>query len=208
MANCIDLTGPNTIARKILEDMSDTKRSSLDKKIGSTLQTKFNKNVRDAILDEAHYELLAKLNCKHRTKSVVGVGTMMHPLKPTMDKLLGTAHALKVGDCVEVLYTYAPGLCSDGGVGEIYAIKYDEDGKARCNVSYVLDRRIEVDIDPSRITVTIMPHKDNTSSKRDKRAVSTVEVEVMESRTYAPPMKTPLEWLKSRLSSRTHEKRG
>ncbi len=125
-----------------------------------------------------------------------------------MDKLLGTAHALKVGDWVEVLYAYAPGLCSDGGVGEIRAINHDEDGRARCNVTYVLDHRIEVDIDPSRITVTIMPYKDTTSTKRLKRAVSTVEANEIESSTYAPPMKTPLEWLKYGLSSRTHEKRG
>ena len=159
-------------------------------------------------MDEAHFELLAKLNCEHRTKNVVPVTSMMHSLKPTMEKLLGTAHALKVGDWVEVLYTYAPGLCSDGGIGEIYDIKYGEDGKPRCNVSYILDRRIEVDIDPARIIVTIMPYKDNTSSQRVKRVVSTVEVELLESRTYVAPLKTPLEWLKSGLSSRTHEKPG
>jgi hypothetical protein len=206
LANCIDLTGPNTIARRTLDEMSENNKSSLEKIIGSTLQTKLNKNVRDAILDEAHFELLAKLNCEHRTKNVVPVTSMMHPLKPTMEKLLGTAHALKVGDWVEVLYTYAPGLCSDGGIGEIYDIKYGEDGKPRCNVSYILDRRIEVDIDPARIMVTIMPYKDNTSSQRVKRVVSTVEVELLESRTYVAPLKTPLEWLKSGLSSRTHEK--
>ena len=208
MANCIDLTGPNTIARRTLDEMSDNKKSALEKTIGSTLLTKLNKSVRDAILDEAHCELLAKLNCEHRAKNVVPVSAMQHPLKPTMENLLGTAHALKVGDWVEVLYTYSPGLCSDGGIGEIYEIKYGEDGKARCNVSYIIDRRIELDIDPSRLTVTIMPYKDNTSSKRVKRAVSTVEVELVESRTYSVPVKTPLEWLKSGLSSRTHEKPG
>ncbi len=93
MANCIDLTGPNTIARRTLDEMSENNKSSLEK-IESTLQTKLNKNVRDAILDEAHFELLAKLNCEHRTKNVVPVTSMMHPLKPTMEKLLRTAHAL------------------------------------------------------------------------------------------------------------------
>ncbi len=73
METCIDLTGPNTIARTTLEDMSEKKKSSLQKKIGSNLQMKLNKNVRDAILDEAHFELLAKLNCEHRTKNVVSV---------------------------------------------------------------------------------------------------------------------------------------
>jgi hypothetical protein len=54
LANCIDLTGPNTIARQTLDEMSENKKSALEKTIGSTLQTKLNKNVRDAILDEAH----------------------------------------------------------------------------------------------------------------------------------------------------------
>ncbi len=107
METCIDLTGPNTIARTTLEDMSEKKKSSLQKKIGSTLQMKLNKNVRDAILDEAHFELLAKLNCEHRTKNVVSVSSMMHPLKPTMDKLLGTAHALKVGGTIPIYKTAA-----------------------------------------------------------------------------------------------------
>ena len=53
-----------------------------------------------------------------------------------------------------------------------------------------------------------MPYKDNTSNKRVKRAVSTVAVELLESRTYEVPLKTPLEWLKFGLSSRTHEKPG
>jgi hypothetical protein len=109
--------------------MSDNKRSSIDKKIGSSLQTKLNKDVRDAILDEAHSELLAKLNCEHRTKSVVSVTTMMHPLKPTMDKLMGTTHALKVGDWVEVLYAYAPGLCSDGGMEKLSPLNMTKTGK-------------------------------------------------------------------------------
>ncbi len=89
LANFIDLTGPNTIARRTLDEMSENNKSSLEKKIGSTLQTKLNKNVRDAILDEAHFELLAKLNCEHRTKNVVPVTSMMHPLKPTMDTETG-----------------------------------------------------------------------------------------------------------------------
>jgi hypothetical protein len=58
----------------------------------------------NAILDEAHSKLLAELNCEHRTKSVLSVNTMVHKLKPTMDKILGTTHALKVGDWVEMLY--------------------------------------------------------------------------------------------------------
>ena len=67
---------------------------------------------------------------------------------------------------MEVACEYAPGTCSDGGVGFIGAITPDEAGKISCTVSYILDKRIEKWVDPSRITVTIMPYKDTTSSKR------------------------------------------
>jgi hypothetical protein len=87
---------------------------------------------------------------------------MIHPLKPTMDQLLRTDHALKVGDWVEVLCEYAPGTCSDRGVGEIMEISKDEDDRAWCTVSYVIDKRIETCIDQKRITVTIMPWKETS----------------------------------------------
>jgi hypothetical protein len=61
---------------------------------------------------------------------------------------------------VEVLYDYAPGTCSDGGVGTIMAIDEDAEGKQSCRVSYVLDKRIETGIALKRITVTMMPYKD------------------------------------------------
>jgi hypothetical protein len=78
----------------------------------------------------------------------------------------------------------------------------------REQLQYVLDHRIEKDIHQSRITVTLMPYKDATSTKRGKRPdTNPVEADV-ESKTIEPPNKTPLEWLKSGLSSRTHEKSG
>jgi hypothetical protein len=64
-------------------------------------------------------------------------------------------NAIKVGDWVEVLYEYAPGTCSDGGVGTIRSIDEDGDGNKWCSVAYVLDKIIEAGIELSRITVTI-----------------------------------------------------
>jgi hypothetical protein len=46
---------------------------------------------------------------------------------------------MKVGDWVEVLCEYAPGTCSDGGVGEIVKITQDDNDRAWCTVAYVLD---------------------------------------------------------------------
>ena len=159
-------------------------------------------------MDEKHRELLARLNCEHRAKSVASLVSMVHKLKPTLGKLLGTHHAIKVGDWVEVLYEYAPGTCSDGGIGEVFQIRLDDAGITWCNVAYVLDHRIEKDIHQSRITITMMPYKDITSTKRGKRASTDAGDEEIQSRVIEPPNKTPLEWLKSGLSSRTHEKSG
>ncbi len=89
----------------------------MDKHINNTLKTKINKEVKNTILDVAHRELLDRMNCEHLTKSVARADTMVHALKPTMLALMDTVHAIKVGDWVEVLYDYAPGTCSDGGVG-------------------------------------------------------------------------------------------
>jgi hypothetical protein len=67
-----------------------------------------------------------------------------------------------------------------------------------------------------RITVTVMPYKDLTSAKRRKRDVPTVVEDVLPDRCRMrqrpnereAPIKSPLEWLKSGLSSRAHEKPG
>jgi hypothetical protein len=97
-----------------------------------------------------------------------------------------------VGDWVEVLYEYGPGTCSDGGVGTVAAIETTEEGKIYCTVGYVLDKRIETGIDSSRITVTIMPYKDKTTTKRARREpVVTVEEEDV-SRLVVVPDRTPL----------------
>jgi hypothetical protein len=106
---------------------------------------------------------------KHLTLSVEPADNMAHCLKPTMQELMGTVNAIRVGEWVEVLYDYAPGTCSDGGVGTIMAIDEDAAGKQSCRVSYVLDKRIETGIALSRITVTMMPYKYITSANRTRR---------------------------------------
>jgi hypothetical protein len=68
---------------------------------------------------------------------------------------------------VEVLYEYAPGTCSDGGVGVIAEIHECDEGIKTVTVGYVLDNRIERGIAVSRITVTMMPFKETTSSSRN-----------------------------------------
>ncbi len=74
---------------------------------------------------------------------------------------------------------YAPGTCSDGGIGTIRFIDDDGDGMKWCSVAYVLDNRIETGIDLSRITV---------------QRHSEVSVEnVLPGRIVAKPDKTPLE---------------
>ncbi len=94
---------------------------------------------------------------------------MVHPLKPTMDKLMETLHAIKVGDYVDVAYEYAPGTCSDGGIiGFIMAIEQNDEGLSICKVSYVLDSKIEAGIASSRITVTPMPYKRHNVVKARK----------------------------------------
>jgi hypothetical protein len=132
--------------------------NAVNKRIKTKVKANLNNEVKAALLDEKHRDLLAQMNCEHRAKSVAPVNAMVHKLKPTLGKLLGTQHAIKVGDWVEVLYEYAPGTCSDGGIGEVYEIRMDEAGTAWCNVAYVLHHRIEKDIHQSRITVTIMPY--------------------------------------------------
>jgi hypothetical protein len=91
------------------------------------------------------------MNTQHLTLSVVLAASMVHKLKPTMLQLEDTERAIKVGDYVEVLYEYAPGTCSDGGVGSVMAIHKDYDRRLSLTVSYVLDSRIETRIDESRI---------------------------------------------------------
>jgi hypothetical protein len=208
MPACIDLSGDKSIARVTLATMSAANKEAVDVQIEKTMKGKINREVKGTILNIAHRELLELKNIEHLTKSVVELDEMIHTLKPTMEELIRTDHAMKVGDWVEVLCEYAPGTCSDGGVGEIVKITRDDNDRAWCTVAYVLDKRIETGIDQSRITVTIMPWKDTTSKKREGRVVNPMENEEVEERKYEPPNRTPIEWLQYGLKSRTHERRG
>jgi hypothetical protein len=205
LPQCIDLTGPNSVARQTMEGMGEASLEAVNKKSNTKVKSTINNEVKAALLDEKHRELLARLNCEFRSKSVASLASMVHKLKPTLGKLIGTHHAIKVGDWVEVLYEYAPGTCSDGGIGEVFQITVDDAGITWCSVAYVLDKRIEKEIHQSRITITMMPYKDATTTKRGKRSVDSWE---LPNRVIEPPNKTPLEWLKTGLSSRAHEKRG
>ncbi len=209
LADCIDLTGKASVARKTHDGMSATKKRDAEETIANTLQTKINKEVKNTLLDVAHREKLRALNCEYLSRNVIAAAKMVHPLKPTMEKLVGTHHAIKVGDYVEVLCEYAPGTCSDGGIGYIMNIEHDNDGLIYCTVSHVLDSRIETRIKAKKITVTPMPYIDLASTTRSKAAVpAATATELMPDRVYAAPVRSPLEWLKHGLSSRTHEKRG
>jgi hypothetical protein len=169
LAQCIDLTGAASVSRQTLDGMSASQKGAASDAITKTLKTKINKEVKNTLLEVAHREKLALMNCEYLTRKVAPASDMVHPVKPTMDKLMGTIHAIKVGDYVEVAYEYAPGTCSDGGIGFIMEIEQNGEGLSICKVSYVLDSKIETGIDARRTTVTPMPYKDTTSSKRDKR---------------------------------------
>jgi hypothetical protein len=193
MPDCIDLSGDNSIARATLATMSAADKQAVDVRMEKTMKGKINREVKDTILNIAHRELLEQKNIEHLTKSVVETVEMIHALKPTMEELLRTDHAMKVGDWVEVLCEYAPGMCSDGGVGEIVKITRDDNDRAWCTVAYVLDKRIETGIDQKRITVTIMPWKDTTTKKRQGRDVTASEIVELEECKYDPPNRTPIE---------------
>jgi hypothetical protein len=207
---CIDLTATGSIAGQALDALSSEDKQVVKDKISKTLKKAINKNVKDVVLDVAHKEVLDRMNMENLTLSVVPITSMVHELKPTMLQLEDSDRAIKVGDYVEVLYEYAPGTCSDGGVGVIAAIHEDEGGKKTVTVGYVLDKRIEKGIDVSRITVTMMPFKDTTTSARNQRAgnIDASSAVLMPDRVRVVPERSPLEWLEYGLKSRTHEKRG
>jgi hypothetical protein len=81
LPQCIDLTGPKSVAHSTLKGMNQKNVNAVNTKIGKTIKAKLNQGVKDAILDVAHREELEKLNCHHRTQSVISVAEMVH--KPT-----------------------------------------------------------------------------------------------------------------------------
>ncbi len=93
MAACIDLTSSNSIAGKTLHTLTSENKLAANAKIQKTLKKTINKNVKDVVLN-----VLKEMNTKHLTLSVVPASNMVHKLKPTMQQLLDTERAIKVGD--------------------------------------------------------------------------------------------------------------
>ncbi len=94
MPECIDLSGPKSVARQTLGTMSTAGKEAVEAAIGKTLKGHINKAVKATILDVAHQEQLAELNYRHLTKSVDKAETMVHRLKPSMSELLVTYQSL------------------------------------------------------------------------------------------------------------------
>jgi hypothetical protein len=90
MPQCIDLTGPKSVARQTLATMTASGKAAVESAIGKTLKRHINKAVKSTILDVAHQAHLAEPNCRHLTRSVDKAETMVHRLKPTLSELLGT----------------------------------------------------------------------------------------------------------------------
>jgi hypothetical protein len=61
MSSCLDLTGPKSIARTTLDGMSASHKHVVDLQINKSLKKKTNQEVKGAILDIAHRELLDEL---------------------------------------------------------------------------------------------------------------------------------------------------
>ena len=126
-------------------------------------------------------------------------------------KILGEVH-LRVGEWAEIKYEYAPGVCSDGGVGiikHVHAGTSDDDfevalGEAeKVDVKYTLDGRLEKFITLDRVTIIPMPYvssKGPTLRKR-KGVVMTSSAETFSRKE---KKKSPLEWLKGGSKTRKH----
>jgi len=122
-----------------------------------------------------------------------------------------------VGEWVEILHEYAPGVCSDGGVGCILEVHQAVDPSESepaladamtIDVKYLLDGRVEKRINLARITVIPMPFVSREGPTLRSR---NVESSLEQSSSVAPDAlqrKTPLMWLKEGLKTRNHEKKG
>jgi hypothetical protein len=96
LSSCINLTGAKSVARTTHDSMSDKNKDEARDEINKSLKNKINKEVKHTLLDIAHREQLDLLNCAHLTKSVSAASDMVHPLKLTLEQLIGTHHALRV----------------------------------------------------------------------------------------------------------------
>ncbi len=70
MPQCIDLSGPKSVARQTLAKMSASGKEAVEASIGKTLKGQINKAMKSTILDVAHQAQLAELNCRHLSMSV------------------------------------------------------------------------------------------------------------------------------------------
>ena len=84
------------MVRTTHDGLSVENKSAASEQINKTLKTKINKEVKNTLLDIAHREKLDLLNCEHLTKSVSPATAMVHPLKLTLEELVGKHHAIKV----------------------------------------------------------------------------------------------------------------
>jgi hypothetical protein len=96
LSDCIDLTGSKSVARTTHDGLSAENKSAASDEINKTLKTKINKEVKSTLLDIAYREKLDLLLRQHLTESVKPAKEMIHPLKLTLEQLVGTHHALKV----------------------------------------------------------------------------------------------------------------
>ncbi len=96
LSDCINLTGAKSVTRTTHDGLSAENKSAASDAINKTLKTKINKEVKNTLVDIAYREKLDLLNCQHLIQSVKPAMEMIHPLKLTMEQLVGTHHALKV----------------------------------------------------------------------------------------------------------------
>ncbi len=66
-----------------MEGMDEDSLKAADKRIKTKVKATLNNEVKAALLDEKHRELLAKMNCEFRSKAVAPLNAMVHKLKPT-----------------------------------------------------------------------------------------------------------------------------
>jgi hypothetical protein len=96
LSDCINLTGAKSVARTTHDGLLAENKSAASDEINKTLKIKINKEVKSTLLDIAYREKLDLLLRQYLTESVKPAKEMIHPLKLTLEQLVGTHHALKV----------------------------------------------------------------------------------------------------------------
>jgi len=141
----MDRVTSSSVAGKSLAKMSSAKRVQVRNELASTLQKTTNKSIKKTVLGvRCQTFFFAATRCllcityvlqiefkkacedamvKHLQESRLIPSQMVRPKRPTVWDEKASLGRLKVGDWVEVQYTYAPGTCSDGGVGCVVCIE-------------------------------------------------------------------------------------